>query len=107
MSEWSADKDTVTEDKATRCGHGTYAICICDGRDGCNWLKQKAEATERLRLTKLRKDQAKRVMPLIGPLMDAWDGMPNDVKDYLEEQAERFTMAMHEIIEQMESHHYD
>jgi hypothetical protein len=29
----------------------------------------------------LRRDQAERVMPLIGPLLDAWDGTPNDEKD--------------------------
>lgn len=30
---------------------------------------------------RLRREQAERVMPLIGPLLDAWDGMPNDEKD--------------------------
>jgi hypothetical protein len=29
----------------------------------------------------LRREQAAAVMPLIGPLLDAWDGMPNDEKD--------------------------
>jgi hypothetical protein len=28
----------------------------------------------------LRQEQAAAVMPLIGPLLDAWDGLPNDVK---------------------------
>lgn len=27
-----------------------------------------------------RLTQAKAVMPMIGPLLDAWDGIPNDVK---------------------------
>ncbi len=27
----------------------------------------------------LRKEQAKKVMPLIGPLLDAWDALPNDL----------------------------
>lgn len=31
----------------------------------------------------LRITQAKAVMPLIGPLLDAWDGMSNDVKSTL------------------------
>ena len=28
-----------------------------------------------------RQRQAKAVMPMIGPLLDAWDDLPNDVKD--------------------------
>jgi hypothetical protein len=27
----------------------------------------------------LRKRQAHKVMPIIGPLLDAWEGLPNDV----------------------------
>jgi hypothetical protein len=27
----------------------------------------------------LKHEQAKKVMPLIGPLLDAWDGLPNDL----------------------------
>ena len=30
-------------------------------------------------LESLRQLQAKAVMPLIGPLLDAWEGIPNDV----------------------------
>lgn len=30
-------------------------------------------------LDSLRVEQAKKVMPMIGPLLDAWDGLPNDV----------------------------
>lgn len=29
----------------------------------------------------LRKAQAREVMPIIGPLLDAWRGLPNDVSD--------------------------
>jgi hypothetical protein len=36
----------------------------------------------------LRAQQAKDVMPLIGPLLDAWDGVPNDLKGELEELGE-------------------
>ncbi len=28
-----------------------------------------------------RKRQARKVMPLIGPLLDAWDALPNDLKE--------------------------
>jgi hypothetical protein len=31
-------------------------------------------------LAKLRSQQADRVMPLIGPLLDQWEGLPNDTK---------------------------
>jgi hypothetical protein len=30
---------------------------------------------------RLRREQAATVMPLIGPLLDAWDGTPNDEKN--------------------------
>ena len=36
-------------------------------------------------ISKLRKAQAREVMPLIGPLLDSWNGLPNDMKDELEE----------------------
>lgn len=32
-------------------------------------------------LAALRKAQAREVMPIIGPLLDAWQGLPNDVSD--------------------------
>lgn len=34
-------------------------------------------------VVKLRKKQAERVMPLIGPLLDAWDNTDNDTKSTL------------------------
>lgn len=33
----------------------------------------------------LRDAQAKSVMPLIGGLLDAWEGLPNDLKGQIEE----------------------
>mgnify|MGYP001603130379 CR=1 FL=1 len=33
----------------------------------------------------LRIVQSKAVMPLIGPMLDAWDGMPNDLKAEIRE----------------------
>lgn len=33
----------------------------------------------------LRLAQSKAVMPLIGPLLDAWEGLPNDAKEILRE----------------------
>lgn len=32
-------------------------------------------------LEALRKAQVREVMPIIGPLLDAWQGLPNDVSD--------------------------
>lgn len=31
-------------------------------------------------IQRLRKEQAKAVMPLIGPLLDEWEGLPNDIR---------------------------
>jgi hypothetical protein len=35
----------------------------------------------------LRIAQSKAVMPLIGPLLDAWEGAPNELKSLVEEHA--------------------
>jgi hypothetical protein len=35
-----------------------------------------------------RRKQARLIIEEIGPLMDAWDGLPNDVKDQLREDSE-------------------
>lgn len=39
-----------------------------------------AESGPTKEIAQLRREQAQAVMPLIGPLLDAWDGMPNDEK---------------------------
>lgn len=41
-------------------------------------VKTIGESIDR-EIESLRTEQAKVVMPLIGPLLDAWDGLPNDV----------------------------
>lgn len=38
---------------------------------------------------RLREAQAREVMPIIGPLLDAWRGLPNDVADM--EELEEFS----------------
>lgn len=38
-------------------------------------------------ISRLQAKQSEAVMPLIGPLLDAWEGTPNDVKGYLKEHA--------------------
>lgn len=38
-------------------------------------------------LRKARAVQARQVMPLIGPLLDQWDGLDNDTKGILKEHS--------------------
>lgn len=45
----------------------------------------------------LRRQQADAVMEEIGPLLDAWDSIPNDVKSQLEEDALDFCHYMRRI----------
>ncbi len=48
----------------------------------------------------LRKQQARAVMPLIGPLIDEWDGLPNDVTSLPELKGLRRHMGkLHRAIE--------
>lgn len=42
------------------------------------WISGKGFAREERE--GLRSIQAQKTMPLIGPLLDAWEGMPNDIK---------------------------
>ncbi len=53
-------------------------------------------------LIKLRAAQAKRVMPLIGPLIDAWDGVANDVRSDLIYHEPEFVEYLERIIMEME-----
>lgn len=50
-------------------------------------VKTIGESIDR-ELEGLRNEQAKAVMPLIGPLLDAWEGVPNDMKCELEDLTE-------------------
>lgn len=45
----------------------------------------------------LRVAQFKAVMLLIGPLLDAWEGVPNDLKSLIEEQA----VSLHQYLEKI------
>lgn len=46
-------------------------------------------------LTALRRRQAKAVMEVIGPLLDAWDSIPNDVRG--QEELEEFADFMRQL----------
>lgn len=45
--------------------------------------------------------QAKQVMPLIGPLLDAWEGVSNDTKSLLHEECPTLYKYLNEIEEGM------
>ncbi len=46
--------------------------------------------------------QRRRVMPLIGPLLDAWEGVPNDIKSDLHEHCEALHSLLNMINKAME-----
>ena len=53
-------------------------------------------------LNELRRKQAFAVMDEIGPLLDAWESIPNDVKGQLEEEALEFCHYMRRIYRAVE-----
>lgn len=56
-----------------------------------------------VKLAALRKAQSDSVMPLIGPLLDAWDGMMNDAKDSLREESPTLCECLDKITAAMEA----
>lgn len=68
-------------------------------------LKREWEkAQERLakEAESLRMKQAKRVMPLIGPLLDEFDQLPGDIRTGLEEDASDFVECLNKVLDAME-----
>lgn len=51
----------------------------------------------------LRRKQSTRAMRVIGPLLDAFEALPNDVKDMIEEDAPELFEHIHELNEAMEA----
>jgi hypothetical protein len=45
----------------------------------------------------LRKEQAGRVMPLIGPLLDAWEQVSGDLRSYIEEDNPQLAKSLDAI----------
>jgi hypothetical protein len=45
--------------------------------------------------------QVRQVMPLIGPLLDAWDELPNDLRGLLQEQAPTLCEYLYKIDDAM------
>lgn len=60
--------------------------------------KRRIEAEHR----RLRKAQAAAVMPIIGPLLDAWEAVPNDLRFEIEEHAGELAGYLSEIEDAME-----
>ena len=47
-----------------------------------------------------RKRQAQKIMPLIGPFLDAWDALPNDVAGLPElSEVRRYAQRIHRAME--------
>lgn len=49
-----------------------------------------------------REAQARAVMPMIGPFLDVWDGLPNDLRQQIECEAPELSEAIAEINRAME-----
>lgn len=56
-------------------------------------------------LEQLQQEQAARAMPLIGPLLDAYTGLANDVKGGLEEDAPKLVRYLDELLTAVEGNH--
>lgn len=48
-------------------------------------------------LERLRSRQSKRVMRRVGPLLDEYDGLPNDVVGWIKQQAPGFIREMNKL----------
>jgi hypothetical protein len=64
--------------------------------------RDEIAAAERELYEPHRRSQAEAVMPLIGPLLDAWDGLSNDARDYAEEDSPELARIIGEINRAME-----
>jgi len=99
----------MSDDKCKRCGAPTHkgTTCYC----GAQGSTRKTPSFERqqLQIASLIEDrdeltrqlhEAEDVMPLIGPMLDRWDELPNDVK--CDEELEKLGTAITHIYEAME-----
>ncbi|KKM90919.1 hypothetical protein LCGC14_1233720 [marine sediment metagenome] len=67
--------------------------------DEADKLRKAAIADE---IERCRKDQAAAVMPIIGTLLDAWDGLPGDLRS--DPGMEHFSEIIVQINDAMEGH---
>lgn len=59
---------------------------------------------DELELLPLRDEQCEAVMPLIGPLLDAWDGLSNDARGVIEQESPQLAKALRDINDAMEGY---
>ncbi|MCP4020107.1 MAG: hypothetical protein GY750_16995, partial [Lentisphaerae bacterium] len=84
----------MSEDRINYCNE-----VDCQGWPGCAcrtpqfWQEYERQA--------LREQQARDVMPQIGPLLDAWEGLPNDTRHDLCEESPALANAVRLIEEAM------
>ena len=64
-------------------------------------IARQAKAHDRI-MKRYRDAQAKKVMPLIGPLLDAWDGLSNDMVCTIDEESSSLTNIIAKIQDGME-----
>jgi hypothetical protein len=50
----------------------------------------------------LRSKQTRAVMPLVGPLLDAWEGLPNDLRSSIQDESVDLCEAIDAIRDAME-----
>lgn len=53
-------------------------------------------------LNELRRKQREAVMPLIGPLLDAWEAVPNDFRGMIEDECPALVTILNRIWQKME-----
>ena len=50
-----------------------------------------------MKIAEARAQQINAVMPLVGPLVDAWEDFPNDLRGMIEEEAPAFYELMNNL----------
>ncbi|HET9285767.1 MAG TPA: hypothetical protein VFR24_27770 [Candidatus Angelobacter sp.] len=53
-------------------------------------------------LNELRRKQREAVMPLIGPLLDAWEAVPNDFRSMIDDECPALATILDRIWQKME-----
>lgn len=67
-----------------------------------NWLRRAEEAATAPDYEMLRAEQSAAVMPLIGPLLDAWCEVPLDLRSYIQDESPELARLLDEIDEAIE-----
>ncbi len=104
-----------TDEKVSRFAHEAVDLCqavntlLYKLRDfGADIEAAHAEVMEKLRergvICEEEGDQSSQIMNFIGPLLDGWDGIPNDEKSYLRDENPSFVRAIEGIYDVVEGH---